>query len=90
MKTDKEIKTIQIEFKGRGTIFISALKYLTWKKFYVNKQFDNKNFCVVSKSDDMRSEGIMGLFKTKKAAIEFGKRVGMELVEEPKQEVYVD
>lgn len=85
--TEAEIKIIEKEFKGKGRIFAHSLKYLTYKKFYVNKQFDNKNFCVVSKSDSMLSEGILGLFKTKKSAIEFGERVGMKLIEEPLQKI---
>lgn len=80
----EEISALKKEFKGRGRILSSALQYLTHSKFYVNKQFDNKNFCIVTKSDNMLSESIMGLFKTKKVAIEFGKRVGMELIDEPK------
>jgi hypothetical protein len=79
----EEIEKIVKEFKGKGKIFAFGLKYLTHKKFIVNKQFDNKNFSVVSKADNMLGEGVLGLFRTKKAAIEFGKRVGMELIDEP-------
>jgi hypothetical protein len=87
--TDKEVEDFKAKYKGRGKILYSGLKYLTDKNFFVNKQFDNKNFAVFAISDNGKSYGLMALFKTKKVAIEFAKEVGLTKVSPPKYEEFV-
>jgi hypothetical protein len=81
--TDEKIEELKKQFKGKGVIFTYGLKYLTYNIFFVNKQFDNKNFCVVAVSDNLKSESVTGLFRTKKAAVEFGIALGLKEVPSP-------
>ena len=81
--TDKKIEELRKEFKGRGTIFTYGLKYLTYSNFVVNQQFDNKHYSPVAISDNGKSESVLGLFKTRKAAIEFGIALGLKEIPIP-------
>ncbi len=76
--TDEKIKELKKEFKGLGTIFSYGLKYNTYPNFIVNRQFDNKHYSPVAISENGKSESVLGLFKTKKAAIEFGLALGLK------------
>lgn len=81
--TVKKIEELKLKFKGKGRIFAYGLKYLTDNLFFVNKQFDNKTFCVVAVSDSRKSENVLGLFKTRKAAKEFGADLGLKEISVP-------
>lgn len=85
-QTNEQIKNLKAKYKGKGQIMSHSLTYLNDKHFFVNKQFDNKSFSIFGISESRLSEGLLGLFKTKKAAIEFGKEIGLEQVEAPKYE----
>lgn len=78
--SEKKIEELKKEFKGKGRIFAHGLKYLTYNHFYVNKQFDNKNLCVVAVSDNGKSESVLGLFKSKKVASNFAIALGLKEV----------
>jgi hypothetical protein len=81
--TVQKIEKLKVQFKGKGRILPHALKYLNDNYFFVNKQFDNKNFCVVTTTEQRRSESVAGLFKTKKVAIEFGNALGLKQIAAP-------
>ena len=81
--TDKKIEELKKEFKGLGTIFSYGIKFLTYKYFVVNKQFDNKHYSPVAISDNGKSDSVLGLFKTKKAAVKFGIALGLEEITSP-------
>jgi hypothetical protein len=52
-------------------------------KFFVNKQFDNKNFCAV-KYYKTGGETVLGLFRRKYDAINFGIELGLTKVDAPR------
>lgn len=81
--SDKQIEALKKQFKGRGRIFTFGLRYLTYKKYFVNCQYDNVNYCAVAISDSGKSESVMALFKTRKAAVEFGIALGLKEVPAP-------
>lgn len=83
--TKEKIEQLKKQFKGKGRIFL-GLQYLAYNVFIVNKQFDNKNFSVVAKSESGKSESVLGVFKTKKAAIEFGLACNMKEIKEEQNE----
>lgn len=78
--SDKKIEELKKEFKGKGRIFPYSLKYLTYNYFFINRQFDNKNNCVVALSDNGLSESVLALFKSKKVAKDFGIALGLKEV----------
>jgi hypothetical protein len=79
--TDDQIKILEETFKKKGWILKYNLKYMCYDNFFVNKQFDNKNFCVVESKGE--SKGVLGLFRKKKDAVEFGIALGLIQIPAP-------
>lgn len=77
------IDQLVIKYKKRGRVFPHALTYLNDKYFFVYKQFDNKNFCVVATNKVRSCESVLGLFKTRITAIEFGVELKLKEVKAP-------
>jgi len=80
--TEEKIKELQKQFKGKGRIFTYGLEYLNDTKFFTNKQFDGKNWSVVTTTTG-KSESVAGLFKTRKVAVEFGIALGLKEIPAP-------
>ena len=81
--SDKQIQALKVKY-SQSNVLAHSLKYLIYKDFFVNKQFDNKNYSVFTISESRKSEGLIGLFKTKKSALEFAAEIGLKQVEPPK------
>jgi hypothetical protein len=82
--SDKQIQALKVKYKSKGNVMAHSLKYLHDKDFFVNKQFDNKNYSVFTISESRKSQGLIALFKTKKSALEFAAEIGLTQVEPPK------
>ena len=80
--TEKRIKELKEQFKGKGRIFTYGLKYLNDTKFFINKQFDGKNWSVVTTTTG-KSESVAGLFRARKTAVEFGIALGLKEIHAP-------
>lgn len=81
--SDKQIQALKVKY-SQSNVLAHSLKYLVYKDFFVNKQFDNKNYSVFTISECRKSEGLIGLFKTKKLALQFAAEIGLNQVEPPK------
>jgi hypothetical protein len=84
--SQEQINSLKKEFKG-SQLMEHGLRYLTDKKFFVNKQFDNKKFCIVATSG--LSESVLGLFRVKSEAIKFGEKLGLEQISPPPKLAYL-